>query len=75
MIFQASTLYTFKVYSWTSVGPSMPVIATIQSGVEPVLPEPPSNLAVTNIQPFSVVLQFTPGFDGNSSISKWTVEV
>ena len=48
--------------------------ATIQSGVEPVLPSPPSRLAVSNIEPFSVVLQFTPGFDGNSSITKWTVE-
>ncbi len=31
-------------------------------------------LAVSNIEPFSVVLQFTPGFDGNSSITKWTVQ-
>lgn len=49
--------------------------ATIQSGVEPVLPDPPNRLAVSNIQAFSVVLQFTPGFDGNASISKWTVQV
>lgn len=48
--------------------------ATIQSGIEPVLPGPPSRLAVSNIEAFSVVLQFTPGFDGNSSITKWTVQ-
>ena len=49
--------------------------ATIQSGVEPVLPGPPTRLAVSNIEAFSVVLQFTPGFDGNSSVTKWTVQV
>lgn len=49
--------------------------ATIQSGIEPVLPGPPSRLAVSNIEAFSVVLQFTPGFDGNSSVTKWTVQV
>lgn len=49
--------------------------ATIQSGVEPVLPSAPTRLAVSNIEAFSVVLQFTPGFDGNSSVTKWTVQV
>lgn len=39
-----------------------------------VLPGPPTKLAVSNIGAFSVVLQFTPGFDGNTSIIKWTVE-
>ncbi|KAG7176448.1 sidekick-like 1 [Homarus americanus] len=70
----ATTFYTFEVYAWTSVGPGTPVVATLQSGVEPVLPEPPTRLAVSNIQAFSVVLQFTPGFDGNASISTWTVQ-
>nr|XP_045601913.1 protein sidekick-like isoform X1 [Procambarus clarkii] len=70
----ATTFYTFEVYAWTSVGPGIPVIATLQSGVKPVLPEPPTRLAVSNIQAFSVVLQFTPDFDGNASISKWTVQ-
>lgn len=59
----------------TSVGSGPTKSATIQSGVEPVLPSGPSHLAVTNIEAFSVVLQFTPGFDGNSSITKWIVEV
>ena len=69
-----STHYTFEVYAMTEVGKGKANTATIQSGVEPVLPSPPSRLAVSNIEPFSVVLQFTPGFDGNSSITKWTVE-
>lgn len=60
--------------AWTSVGRGPSRIATIQSGVEPVLPHPPTRLAVTNIEAFSVVLQFTPGFDGNSSITRWIVE-
>ena len=59
----------------TGVGLGPVRAATIQSGIEPVLPHPPVRLAVTNIEAFSVVLQFTPGFDGNSSITKWIVEV
>lgn len=69
------THYKFEVIAWTSVGPGKAKIAVIQSGVEPVLPEPPMKLALSNIDAFSVVLQFTPGFDGNSSIIKWTVQV
>lgn len=71
---QATTHYKFEVTAWTSIGAGPPKIAIIQSGVEPVLPHPPSKLALSNIEAFSVVLQFTPGFDGNSSITKWTVE-
>ncbi|XP_048522895.1 protein sidekick [Dendroctonus ponderosae] len=71
---QATTHYRFEVTAWTAVGPGPPKIAIIQSGVEPVLPHPPSKLALSNIEAFSVVLQFTPGFDGNSSITKWTVQ-
>ncbi|XP_076386581.1 sidekick cell adhesion molecule isoform X6 [Megachile rotundata] len=71
---QAMTHYKFEVVAWTSIGPGKPKVAVIQSGVEPVLPEPPTKLALSNIDAFSVVLQFTPGFDGNSSITKWTVQ-
>ncbi|XP_018319090.1 protein sidekick isoform X2 [Agrilus planipennis] len=71
---QATTHYRFEVTAWTSKGAGPPKVAIIQSGVEPVLPHPPSQLALSNIKAFSVVLQFTPGFDGNSSISKWTVQ-
>ncbi|KAF2903932.1 hypothetical protein ILUMI_02247 [Ignelater luminosus] len=71
---QATTHYRFEVTAWTSKGSGPAKVAVIQSGVEPVLPHPPSKLALSNIQAFSVVLQFTPGFDGNSSITKWVVE-
>ncbi|XP_052122730.1 protein sidekick [Frankliniella occidentalis] len=71
---QATTHYIFTIRAATSVGLGTPRVASLQSGVEPVLPQPPTKLAVTNIEAFSVVLQFTPGFDGNSSITKWTVE-
>ncbi|XP_019697114.1 protein sidekick isoform X2 [Harpegnathos saltator] len=71
---QAMTHYKFEVAAWTSVGPGKAKVAVIQSGIEPVLPEPPTKLALSNIDAFSVVLQFTPGFDGNSSITKWTVQ-
>ncbi|XP_021701141.1 protein sidekick isoform X4 [Aedes aegypti] len=70
----ATTHYWFEVTASTAVGQGLPRTATIQSGVEPVLPHPPYQLALSNIEAFSVVIQFTPGFDGNSSITKWTVE-
>lgn len=38
------------------------------------LPGPPTNLAVSNIGPRSVALQFKPGYDGKTSISRWQVE-
>ncbi|XP_026329233.1 protein sidekick isoform X2 [Hyposmocoma kahamanoa] len=71
---QASTHYKFWLRALTAVGEGPPRSATIQSGVEPVLPDAPRNLALSNIDAFSVLLQFTPGFDGNSSISEWIVQ-
>jgi protein sidekick len=35
---------------------------------------PPYQLALSDIEAFPVVIQFTPGFDGNASIERWTVE-
>ncbi|XP_052737459.1 protein sidekick isoform X2 [Bicyclus anynana] len=71
---QASTQYQFWVSALTAVGEGGPRSAVIQSGVEPVLPHAPRNLALSNIDAHSVLLQFTPAFDGNSSISLWTVQ-
>lgn len=71
---KALTHYWFEVVAWTAKGAGKPKTALIQSGIEPVLPEPPVTLALSNIEAFSVVVQFTPGFDGNSSITKWIVE-
>ncbi|XP_030377973.1 protein sidekick [Scaptodrosophila lebanonensis] len=71
---QATTHYWFEIRAKSRIGYGPPKTATIQSGVEPVLPHAPTNLALSNIEAFSVVLQFTPGFDGNSSITKWKVE-
>nr|XP_018910641.1 PREDICTED: protein sidekick isoform X1 [Bemisia tabaci] len=71
---QATTHYRFEISATTRVGSGPIRAAVIQSGIEPVLPHPPTKLALTNIEAFSVVVQFTPGFDGNSSIAKWIVE-
>ncbi len=38
------------------------------------LPGPPTNLAISNIGPRSVTLQFKPGYDGKTSISRWQVQ-
>lgn len=69
-----TTRYLFEVSAWTKIGSGPAKTATMQSGVEPVLPAAPSQLALSNIEAFSVVLQFTQSFDGNSSITKWTVQ-
>ncbi|XP_026531599.1 protein sidekick-2 [Notechis scutatus] len=39
------------------------------------LPGSPTNLGISNIGPRSVTLQFRPGYDGKTSISRWQVEV
>lgn len=72
--FKASTHYFFEISACNKIGCGIIKSATIQSGVEPVLPHPPLNLALSNIEAFSVVVQFTPGFDGNSSITQWVIE-
>lgn len=71
---KALTHYWFEIVALTAKGSGIPKTALIQSGIEPVLPNPPKTLALSNIQAFSVVIQFTPGFDGNSSITKWIVQ-
>lgn len=38
------------------------------------LPGAPTNLGISNIGPRSVTLQFRPGYDGKTSISRWLVE-
>ncbi|CAB1313297.1 unnamed protein product, partial [Coregonus sp. 'balchen'] len=42
--------------------------------VPPELPGPPTNMAISNIGPRSITLQFKPGYDGKTSISRWQVE-
>ncbi|XP_034050564.1 protein sidekick-2 [Thalassophryne amazonica] len=70
----ALTTYTIEVAGMTSKGQGQLSSSTISSGVPPELPGPPTNLAVSNIGPRSVTLQFKPGYDGKTSISRWQVE-
>ncbi|TRY60854.1 hypothetical protein DNTS_028282 [Danionella cerebrum] len=70
----ALTTYTIEVAAMTSKGQGQLSSSTISSGVPPELPGPPSNLAISNIGPRSVTLQFKPGYDGKTSISRWQVE-
>ncbi|KAL8567567.1 hypothetical protein ACOMHN_054381 [Nucella lapillus] len=44
-----------------------------QSGVPPELPRPPTNLGLSNIGARTVLLQFFPGFDGKTSITRWVI--
>ncbi|XP_029944460.1 protein sidekick-2 isoform X1 [Salarias fasciatus] len=70
----ALTTYTIQVAAMTSKGQGQLSASTISSGVPPELPGPPTNLAISNIGPRSVNLQFKPGYDGKTSISRWQVE-
>uniref|UniRef100_T1JF76 Protein sidekick n=1 Tax=Strigamia maritima TaxID=126957 RepID=T1JF76_STRMM len=69
-----STNYTFEIFGWTEVGPGPSQSSTIQSGVPPVLPHAPVRLSVSKVEAFLAFLQFNPGFDGNTSISKYEVQ-
>ncbi|KAK2820619.1 hypothetical protein Q5P01_023578, partial [Channa striata] len=70
----ALTTYTIEVAGMTSKGQGQLSSSTISSGVPPELPGPPTNLAISNIGSRSVTLQFKPGYDGKTSISRWQVE-
>ncbi|MGH0158038.1 UNVERIFIED_CONTAM: hypothetical protein FKN15_049037, partial [Acipenser sinensis] len=70
----ALTTYTIEVAAMTSQGQGQLSSSTISSGVPPELPGPPTNMAISNIGPRSVTLQFKPGYDGKTSISRWQVE-
>ncbi|XP_044155181.1 protein sidekick-2 isoform X1 [Bufo gargarizans] len=70
----ALTTYTIQVAGMTSKGQGAVVSSTISSGVPPELPGAPTNIAITHIGPRSVTLQFRPGYDGKTSISRWQVE-
>lgn len=68
------TTYTIGVAALTAVGAGPAASSTISSGVPPELPGAPSNLVISNISPRSATLQFRPGYDGKTSISRWVVE-
>ncbi|XP_027468741.2 protein sidekick-1 isoform X3 [Zalophus californianus] len=68
------TTYTIDVAAVTAVGAGLATSSTISSGVPPELPGAPSNLVISNISPRSATLQFRPGYDGKTSISRWIVE-
>uniref|UniRef100_A0A3B4EBP9 Sidekick cell adhesion molecule 2a n=1 Tax=Pygocentrus nattereri TaxID=42514 RepID=A0A3B4EBP9_PYGNA len=70
----ALTTYTIQVAGMTSKGQGQLSSSTISSGVPPEMPGPPTNIAISNIGPRSVALQFKPGYDGKTSISRWVVE-
>ncbi|XP_023672749.2 protein sidekick-2 isoform X2 [Paramormyrops kingsleyae] len=70
----ALTTYTIEVAGMTSKGQGQLSSSTISSGVPPELPGPPTNLAISNIGPRSITLQFKPGYDGKTSISRWQME-
>ena len=70
----ATTVYTVEVFASTRAGRGASRLADIESGVPPVRPEAPDHVAITNIGAESVLLQFEPGFDGHTSISRWIVQ-
>uniref|UniRef100_A0A672MDJ3 Sidekick cell adhesion molecule 2 n=1 Tax=Sinocyclocheilus grahami TaxID=75366 RepID=A0A672MDJ3_SINGR len=70
----ALTTYTIQVAGMTAKGQGQLSSSTISSGVPPEMPGPPTNIAISNISPRSVTLQFKPGYDGKTSISRWLVE-
>ncbi|XP_038069656.1 protein sidekick-2-like isoform X2 [Patiria miniata] len=70
----ATTKYSLVMWALTSVGRGTPTETSFSSGVPPLRPDPPTQLAISNIQSRSINLQFVPGFNGHTSISTWIVE-
>ncbi|KAK3593323.1 hypothetical protein CHS0354_031382 [Potamilus streckersoni] len=68
------TKYSIYVQAKTSKGSGENRSADIESGVPPELPQPPRDLAFSNIQARSVLVQFYPGYDGKTSITRWIVQ-
>ncbi|CAH1794891.1 unnamed protein product [Owenia fusiformis] len=71
---QPETVYTISIFASSRVGPGPVRSADIESGVPPEPPGAPTNLGVSNRKARSVLLQFQPGYDGKTSITKWLVE-
>ncbi|XP_013386811.1 protein sidekick-2 isoform X2 [Lingula anatina] len=68
------TVYTIEVMARSRVGPGPARTADIKSGVPPEPPNAPTNVGVSNILSRSAVIQFEPGYDGKTSITKWIIE-
>ncbi|XP_056317966.1 protein sidekick-1 [Danio aesculapii] len=68
------TTYALQVAAVTQAGVGASTSSTISTGLPPELPGAPSNLVISNISPRSVTIQFSPGSDGKTAISKWIVE-
>ncbi|XP_077862227.1 protein sidekick-2-like, partial [Saccoglossus kowalevskii] len=68
------TTYEIMVSASTQMGAGPTVVSTISSGVPPELPTNPVNVVISNVQARSVNIQFTPGYNGKTSINTWKVE-
>ncbi|XP_025778949.1 protein sidekick-1 [Puma concolor] len=68
------TAYFTSVLCFTTPGDGPPSTPQLVRTHEDKLPGAPSNLVISNISPRSATLQFRPGYDGKTSISRWIVE-
>ncbi|EMP30597.1 Protein sidekick-1 [Chelonia mydas] len=68
------TAYYTSVLCFTTPGDGPRSPPQLLCTHEDKLPGAPSNLVISNISPRSATLQFRPGYDGKTSISKWIVE-
>ncbi|KRZ30000.1 Protein sidekick -like protein [Trichinella pseudospiralis] len=68
------TAYEVEIYASTAIGDGPRSKLVFQTTVPPEMPGPPSRLAISNPRQRDVTLQFTPGYDGKTLISRWIVE-
>ncbi|KRY55867.1 Protein sidekick -like protein, partial [Trichinella britovi] len=68
------TAYEVQIYASTAIGDGPRSKLVFQTTVPPEMPGPPSRLAISNPRQRDVTLQFTPGYDGKTLISRWIVE-
>ncbi|CAF1181603.1 unnamed protein product, partial [Didymodactylos carnosus] len=71
----ATTWYTISVRAKTSKGYGLKRSASIQSGFPPELPSPPNNLEIVSVEQRTVIINFTPGYNGKTNINQYIVEI
>ena len=69
-----STEYTIGIRARTQAGDGVEKLTQIRSGVPPELPEPPRIVFIRTVGTAWAEIEFIPGYNGKTSISKWIIE-
>jgi protein sidekick len=71
---KSSTEYVIGIRARTQAGEGTLKLTQIKSGVPPELPEPPKIVFIRTVGNSWCEIEFIPGYNGKTSISKWIIE-